>query len=74
MSIEQFIEEISREITECEFESTAYESLVEKGTDVFDSAKAASFFDGKVEAFMSVLGRLQQMNVEVSNVLVAQEV
>lgn len=59
------MEVIANQITEYESESRIYEDLVGRGSDVFESAKASSFFDGKAEALTEVLDQLEALLPEL---------
>lgn len=59
MSINSLMEILSEQIAKCENESRIYEDLVKRGSEVFESARASSFYDGKVEALSEVLVQLE---------------
>jgi len=57
---------LETQIHECEVESRAYAEQSSRGSDVFDNARAASFFAGKIEALTSVLMLLETQPSDLS--------
>ena len=68
MAVNMLTELLSRQIAEYEVEFCAYAEQSRRGSDVFENARAASFFSGKIEALQSVIDLLETQVSDVSAV------
>lgn len=66
MNVENMVNEMKQLIAQFEKESQAYQAQVDRGTEVFESSRAASFYDGKAEALSTVLKQLESLRSEPS--------
>ena len=53
-----------QKIAEYEIESRAYEEQSRRGADIFENARAVSYFTGKIEALTSVIQLMESQDFE----------
>lgn len=61
MDLSTLCNDIRQQIAEYEIESKAYAAQIERGNDLFESARAQSFSDGAVEALTTTLKQLEDI-------------
>ncbi len=64
MPVRKLMQDLAEQIVECEKESLAHQEQAVCESDVFESARASSCFDGQVEALTMVLEHLELFLVD----------